>query len=434
MNVAILAVGLLAMMQLGWLPRRVGLSVIIAVVVGYALLAEAQPPVVRAAVLGVFGCLAIWTGRRGVAFNSLFAAALFVVAINPNDLFRAGPQLSFLAVAALIWAGNWSWLRRIQTLDRLSEVEAAVQPWYLRIAAWVKNWTVGLLLTSVAVWLVTLPLVLYTFHIVSPISVPASLVVWPLITIAMWSGFLMVVVGWLTPTIGGAFGWVCGRSLAGLEELVRWADSLPLGHFWAPGPAWWWVAVFYLGVVAAMIWGRSIAGAAVASRRRWRCGCLLVWRLRWYAVGLRDGLECSFVAVGHGECIVMQGPGGETLLYDAGAIGSPEYATQTIASYLWDRGIMRIDGLILSHADIDHYNAVPGLLERFRVGTVYVSPVMFDTIGDPETSRGVVRAARRAWTRPACRARDLVGQSIANRVGSATSCIASAPARDGRFR
>jgi competence protein ComEC len=40
---------------------------------------------------------------------------------------------------------------------------------------------------------------------------------------------------------------------------------------------------------------------------------------------------------------------------------------------------------VVSHADIDHYNAVPGLLERFRVGTVYVSPVMFAGFGEAAT-------------------------------------------------
>jgi competence protein ComEC len=34
--------------------------------------------------------------------------------------------------------------------------------------------------------------------------------------------------------------------------------------------------------------------------------------------------------------------------------------------------------VILSHADADHYNLLPTLLERFSVGVVYVSPVMFD--------------------------------------------------------
>src|SRR5262249_32779977 len=40
--------------------------------------------------------------------------------------------------------------------------------------------------------------------------------------------------------------------------------------------------------------------------------------------------------------------------------------------------LTHIDAVVLSHADTDHYNALPELLERFSVGAVYVSPVMFD--------------------------------------------------------
>jgi competence protein ComEC len=102
----------------------------------------------------------------------------------------------------------------------------------------------------------------------------------------------------------------------------------------------------------------------------------------------RDQVDVAFLSVGHGTCVLIEGPAGETLLYDAGSLGTPDYATQTIASYLWHRGIRRIDGIILSHADIDHYNAVPGMLERFRVGTVYVSPVMFTRFGPDAASLG----------------------------------------------
>ena len=380
MNVAILAIGLLAMMQLGWLPRRVGLSVIIAIVIAYTLLAEAQPPVMRAAVLSVLGCMAIWHGRRGVAFNSLFAAALIVIAINPNDLFRTGPQLSFLALAVLIWLSTTQWFRRQTTLDPIDRLIRESRPWHHRLALKGKDWAFGLLITSVAVWLVAMPLVMYAFHIVSPIAIPMSFAVWPLITIAMWSGFFMVLVGWLVPAVGSLCGSICDWSLNGLEALVKWAESIPLGHFWMPGPAWWWVVVFYVGVVIAMLWGRRLAP------RRWQLAAVAAWILIGLAPPLvriwtRDGLSCSVVAVGHGECILLEGPHGETMLCDAGAMGSPEYATQTIASYLWSRGIMRLDGVVLSHADTDHYDALPGLLERFRVGAVYVSPVMFDSSG-----------------------------------------------------
>jgi competence protein ComEC len=388
MNVAILAVGLLAMMQLGWLPRRVGLSVIMAIILAYTLLAEAQPPVMRAAVLGILGCTAIWSGRRGVAFNSLFAAALIVLVLNPNDLFRTGPQLSFLAVAVLIWVGNASWFQRLGTLTPFERLERASRPWHQQFGLRTKDWATTLLLTSAAVWVVTLPLVMYAFHIVSPIAIPMSFAVWPLITIAMWSGFFMVVLGWLVPVVGTTCGSICNWSLAGLEGLVKWGESLRFGHFWVPGPAWWWVAVFYLGIVAAMVWGRRLA------TRRWQLAAVAIWVL----VGLvpplerswtRDGLSCSVVAVGHGECILFEGPHGETMLCDAGSMGSPEYATQTIASYLWSRGIMRIDGVMLSHADTDHYDALPGLLDRFRIGAVYVSPVMFESVGGGSGSRAV---------------------------------------------
>jgi competence protein ComEC len=40
---------------------------------------------------------------------------------------------------------------------------------------------------------------------------------------------------------------------------------------------------------------------------------------------------------------------------------------------------------VLSHADIDHYNAVPELLEKFSVQAVYVSPQMFRETTAPLT-------------------------------------------------
>jgi competence protein ComEC len=111
--------------------------------------------------------------------------------------------------------------------------------------------------------------------------------------------------------------------------------------------------------------------------------------MTWLAVGYvaigfgradEGELRCTFLSMGHGTCVVMELPSGQTILYDAGSLGSPEVATRTISSFLWSRGIDRIDAVVLSHADIDHYNAMPGLIERFPIGVVYISPMMFDPI------------------------------------------------------
>jgi competence protein ComEC len=44
-----------------------------------------------------------------------------------------------------------------------------------------------------------------------------------------------------------------------------------------------------------------------------------------------------------------------------------------MAAVLWDEGVSRIDTLVVSHADADHFNAVPELLERFGVGEIVVT-------------------------------------------------------------
>jgi competence protein ComEC len=199
--------------------------------------------------------------------------------------------------------------------------------------------------------------------------------------VALWAGFLLLLAGWFVPPLAAVFGPVCDGALDWLERVVRWAEGVPGGHFWSPGPALWWVLGLYAGFLAVMVWGRPLI------RPRWQVAMLSAWIVLGIVPPLAraatrgEALRASFIAMGHGECILLEMPGGETLLYDAGSLGSPDYATEAVAGYLWDRGILRLDGIVLSHADVDHYNAVPGLLERFHVAAVYVSPLMFDRFG-----------------------------------------------------
>jgi competence protein ComEC len=59
-------------------------------------------------------------------------------------------------------------------------------------------------------------------------------------------------------------------------------------------------------------------------------------------------------------------PDGQVWLYDAGRLGDHERSYQPIVNALWHLGHSRLDRILLSHADSDHYNAFPGVLERFR--------------------------------------------------------------------
>ncbi len=119
-------------------------------------------------------------------------------------------------------------------------------------------------------------------------------------------------------------------------------------------------------------------------RRRWRSGAAA--GLGWLCIGLlcgaarfpADELRCTFLAVGHGGCTVIETPDGRTLLYDAGALSGPDVTRRRIAPFLWSRGIRRIDEVFLSHADLDHFNGLVEILDRFAVGQVTCTPTFAD--------------------------------------------------------
>ncbi len=375
LHVGILAYVLFKALRTGWIARRPALAGVIAVTFVYALLTDAEPPVLRATAVVWIACGSLWLGRGGLGMNSLALAGLGVLALNPTELFRAGTQLSFLSVAGVI-AFERFWNRR-PALDSLQLLIAQTRPWPVRLLRGVGREMRTIALLGLAIWLVVLPLVMARFHLVTP----AALIVNPLlmfpVTVAMMTGFGLLLFGWLLPPLGAMFGTVCNWNLGLIQAAISYTSCARLGHFWVPGPENWWLAVFYTG----------LAWVALVPHRapplRWRWALLAAWCALGFGVAAiterRAGnLDCTYVSVGHGCGVVVELPDGRVIVSDAGRLGSPQLGAREISSYLWSRGLSHIDVIVISHNDTDHFNAVPELLRRFTVGAVYVSPAMFN--------------------------------------------------------
>ena len=394
-HVGILAFGFWWAARLLAVRRHVAIGSAVVFVTLYALLTDAGPPVVRAAILVVAFCLARWSARRSSGFNALAAAGVAILTWNPTALFQTGAQFSFLAVAAIYLWGPY--LAEPATLDPLDRLIEQSRPWFARWGRRCRRTVRKMVLISAAVWLVTLPLTALRYHLISPIALVLNPVLWIPVTVALFSGFLVLVFGWLVPPLGHVCGWICNVSLALLEWLVDGADKIEAGHFWTPAPASWWVVGAYLGMgLYAVFLRRRLP-------RRWCLAAAAMWlgvgatttvRQSLFPAREVDSLVCTVLAVGHGACTVIELPQGQTLLYDAGAMSAPESTARTIAEFLWTRRITHLDAVIVTHADADHYNAIPELLKRFSAGAVYVSPVMFENQTEALTALRTAIAAR----------------------------------------
>ncbi len=383
LHVGILAGGILFLGRLGIMPRRFCLLSTIVFVIFYAWLVEFRPPVVRAAILICIFCISKWMGRGGLSFNSLGLAALIVLVFNPTQLTNVGAQLSFLAVASLAYF--YPTFVRPATTDPLDRLIERTRPWQHRLCKSMLAQCRMAFLVSGTVWLVALPLVAERFHIVAPIALLVNpLLIIPL-TVGLLCGFGVLVFAQLAPPIASIFGSLCEASLGLIESMVVLSERVPASHFWTSGPGTAAVIIFYLGLLTFVIYPPT------RLPKRWARTAFAIWlaflvALPWLvsrSAHQDKQLVCTFIDVGHGTSVLLQLPNGQTVLYDCGSFGSSRRATNSICGLLWHEGISHVDLLVVSHTDLDHYNALPQLLERFSIGSVAISPVMANTERQP---------------------------------------------------
>lgn len=341
-----------------------------AFVIGFTLLTGARPPVVRAAVIVLAWCLGLWMRRRVNALNTLAFAWIVVASLNPSDLANTGCQLSFLAVLVLIQIISpwYQWVQEhVSPLDRL---EAELRPVTLQLVDWLLHLVRWAFTTSLVVWLATMPLVMQQFHLISPVAVVLGPILTLPIIVALLAGMMLVLLNsipFLSSMLAGITAW----SLHGSDMLVNAFRNVPYSFgFWPDVPAWW-VQGFY-GTLLAVVLFASL-------HRWWKYGAAfaVLWLFSIFLLTRPDipaGLRLTVLSVGHGTAVVLELPDGRCLLYDAGSLAGPDIAHRHIASYLWYRGRSRIDEVLLSHADLDHFNALPDLLDRFRCGIVRMTP------------------------------------------------------------
>ena len=390
MHVEIVAAGVLTLCWLLGFGSRLRLISVALICLLYAGLADGKPPVLRATILVIMFEATLYLGYRAKLLNLLAFAGLLLYLSNSFNIYNVGVHLSFLAVASI----------GIFVVDPTS-AEAAKNPlsklrreswgYFARLAQLLWQYTASMVRLSFWVWLLTCPLVWWHFHVVAPVAILLNVLIAVPLGVSLLSGLMTAVTGGFSP-LAAMFGAICSSSLSLIVYLIDLGESLPLGHYWLPAPPLWCIVLFY-GVTLAWL-------AIFQERHRGYLGGILA-TLVAVLVSLfstdslvqsqsalpgsedRSVLAITFLDVGHGTSVVIEFPNDRLWLYDAGHLGVAERSHQQIASTLWWLGRKRVDQLLLSHADSDHYNAALGLLKRFDFQRVVTTPQFAETTDIP---------------------------------------------------
>jgi len=352
-NVALLAAAVWALCRLLRLPRRASAAIAIVVVIGFALVVGPSPSVLRAVVMAVLVLAALLLEREASVTNSLALAALAILAVRPGDLFDPGFQLSFAATLGIV------------------------------VAPLPRGAVLGALGVSTAAQLAVLPVTLAHFNQLSTIGVVANLGVVPLAGAATIVGLVAVSLSFLSETVGVVAFDAVWPVLLALRGVVALAARMPGAVVHLPAPGWIAVMCYVGGLAFLLAWyrGRARDGRPANSAGQSRGGrsplllgigllVLAVGVAAWPLVRPSDGrLRLTVLDVGQGDAIVIEMPDGRAILVDAGS-GGPmrlDAGERVVAPFLWNRGILRLAGVAVTHDDADHAGGMAAVRRLFRI-------------------------------------------------------------------
>lgn len=220
----------------------------------------------------------------GSSVSAMRAVCMFVLAVGARILGRSYDFLTALAVSAILllldtpaYLYSSSFLLSFGAVTGLGIVAPALNRLVGSERAWVKT-----LLSSFAVQLTTLPVLLRMYGEVSVLGIVLNLAVLPTVSVVLICGLCCVAV-------------VC-------------------------------VSIFILGFRQ------------------------------------KNLISITCLDIGQGDGIVIQLPGGKTVMVDGGSSSKKKVASYQILPYLKNQGISVVDAILISHTDLDHISGVQELM------------------------------------------------------------------------
>jgi competence protein ComEC len=409
-HVAVLAVTLLFLLKFLRIGRIPSLAVAALACWMYALVTGMSAPVVRAAGGFTLFLMASYLFRRIRIVNALAVVGFVYLVFDPEQLFDASFQLSFLSAAALaVFAlplmERWTEPLRIAagSPDRVvasikqdpkvASMRVELRLFAETIAVWFRcplpvATAIAAGIARIGVYLadavlvsgcvqfgLALPMISY-FHRISFTGLSANAMVVPLLSCVVPLGFGAILTNWQV------LAWATSVCLKAAEAVAAWHTH------WEPS---WRIAGIpvWLGLVfsAALVsWAWTLRArhrtAPLAAAFAVALFALICWQ-PWHTQ-LRPGwLEVSTIDVSQGDSIFVAFPNGTTMLVDAGGFPGMGRMTQkpnldmgedVVSPYLWSRSIHRLDYVVLTHGHSDHMQGLCAVLKNYHPRELWVGP------------------------------------------------------------
>lgn len=352
--------------------------------IAYGMMVGSGPSVVRAVSMAGLSFLAAAAGRTYDLPTAMCIPALGLLLTHPYLLTQASFQLSFLAVISLVYPGRL-FSARGETFFTNEKFSAAASAFFV----------------SLSLQMVTAPVVCWHSFGIPVYGVFLNLLVIPLMTYVVLSGFIGLGLSFLSVSAGGAMLGGAHYILKLYEVVCNGIGKLPGAELVLGQPEVWKIGCYYgLVVSGAIIYERGMKIAEKSCDKFQEKKLRLIflcaaWLLAFFFLipSRPAGLSVTFLDVGQGDGIVLRFAS-RTILVDCGSSQQKSVGEKVLVPYLRSQGVTYVDFAVMTHGDQDHINGIRYLLEHPESG-IRLGGLMMPKAGNDEIYGKMAELAKR---------------------------------------
>lgn len=343
-HIAIISFLIFSVLKILKVPERTSYILLIFILVFYSLLVEGRPSIIRATIMTLTFLIGRLIWKDTNLLNTLSLSAFILLWINPFHLLSLGFQMTFTATLSIVlfFPIIIKYLPKLPL--NISEIVAL----------------------SLSAQLGILPITASAFNRIAFAPVILNLIALPLISIVMAAGYVFIPIAFISSSLARLTVKLLDLLINVLIRISHFASSINFLSYRIPDPHTLTIVGTYVFLLALLLPKKIKKQKLITSVL---FTAFFITLVTYPFPSYSKHLQMTFLDVGSGDSILVEFPGKKKMLVDGGgsAYGSFDIGERIVSPVLWDKGIKKIDYLVLTHAHPDHLYGLFSIVENFKI-------------------------------------------------------------------
>ena len=375
--------------------RKFSLIITIIFLLFFTVLTGFTASVLRASIMGILTLLASILHRKSDTINNLGISSIIILLYNPYLLVDAGFLLSYAGTIGIIFFSK-------KISNGISIIVNKINPNLLNIEEnnnskilFVKSiiekiilYVISSLSVTISANIVIIPIMAYMFSTISFTFWISNILAGSIMEVVTIFGFITYLISIVFPMLAEFLGIALNLFLTILLKIAEISSIIPGASIYIKTPSLIMCVMYYLVIfilfnlkpIRQFIRKKAIFRFLIIKAKKHKLKILVtiitvIILLNSIIYVTDKNLKIYFVDVGQGDCTLIQTHEKKNILIDGGGseFGSFDVGESILLPYLLNRGINKIDYMMISHFDSDHIGGLFYIMENLKVDNIIIS-------------------------------------------------------------